>query len=528
MISIKIDIDKIAVSAYYEELVNKYTDYVVSTIIGDVDKLYKNIEYSSNRWYLNDFEYSLGAYKNILETQLNSEKIKNNEISAYDSFTYDVSELATNIKAINHHLSYRYDGRGTCKIEKKYFSNEKRDLKEDFRWLYHDYVIKYSDDLDTNITAYINLCKYFNKIPRITTLFKIGRNSNIDDYSKILIIFKTCLIDNKHLIEDEYEDEDIEDIYLYNISEFFNRNCSSIHYYRNSKNEKSLKISLDILNAYNNIHGEIDSFLNLFVSNYQTNELLLNTVYLSNIDIFENLVKDFPNEMKSINNEIYHRYVKSYSKYRIDVEIVNKIVAIYDAKTSTNKSILEKEFLKEIKSEYKDENNIKELNSIYKNFDKNKYDSLLTFDNYCMDNSLGLNMNLLAYKYLDKIVLSHSLLYKHNNQWRDYSSIDMDAHIRNNDRFDDIRKENPLIKNRNYNNGLNYYDERGYSYLLPDIENLFTEKIIPVTVYQLKKLLVDDANKDLINSEIDISNIDKLETSKTFLITNMLADKLKI
>lgn len=79
-----------------------------------------------------------------------------------------------------------------------------------------------------------------------------------------------------------------------------------------------------------------------------------------------------------------------------------------------------------------------------------------------------------------------------------------------------------------YRNGLGYWDERGYSYLLPDIENLLTEKNIPVTVYQLKKLLVDDTNKDLINSEIDISNIDKLETSKTFLITNMLADKLKI
>lgn len=537
MISIKIDIDKTAVSAYYEELVNRYTEYVVSTIIGDVDNLYKNLEHSSNRWCVYDFEHSLEACKNSLESSLNKEKIKNEEIHIYDSFTYDVSELSTNIKAINHHLSYRHDGLGTCKIEKKFFSDEKRDLKYDFEWLYHHYVIKYSDDLDTNITAYINLCKYFNTIPIINTLFRIGKNSNIDDYSKILIIFKTCLIDNKHLIEDEYENSNIEDVYLYNISEFLDRNYRYIHRYRNSRDEKAMKVSLDILNAYNNIHGEIDSLLNLFVSEYQTDELLLNIVYLSNIDsiyninIFEKFVKDFPKEIKTIHNEIYHRYISSNSRFRIKEETINKIVAIYDS-NKVDKSILEKEFFKEIntkyKNEYDGENLIKEIESIYENFDRVFYDSLLTFDNYRMDNTLGLNMNHLAYKYLDKIVLSHSLLYMHNNQWIDYSRIDMDVYIRNNDRFDEIRKENPLIKNTQYRNGLGYWGERGYSYLLPDIENLLTEKNIPVTVYQLKKLLVDDTNKDLINSEIDISNIDKLETSKTFLITNMLADKLKI
>ena len=60
----------------HKELVNKYTVDVVSTIIGDVDNLYKHLEHSSNRWYVYDFEHSLEISKTFLITNMLADKLK--------------------------------------------------------------------------------------------------------------------------------------------------------------------------------------------------------------------------------------------------------------------------------------------------------------------------------------------------------------------------------------------------------------------------------------------------------------------
>lgn len=255
------------------------------------------------------------------------------------------------------------------------------------------------------------------------------------------------------------------------------------------------------ISGYYYLYGEIDSFVLAYHKKYKCGVDVYQYIYELGItesayyiDIFTNLKKDFPRAMLYANIEYYdeHYYRMKKNYYPNTIFKYNTIEKIYKSKKKDN--TIPKNLDKDVKK----------FAEKFEVEDFEKFD-VYGYLKYCKD---ILSFEAIAYNYLSKDAF--------------FNLLD-DEYVISDKDFLKLRKTNPLIAK----NGGEFYNNDN-EYLIPNIDVMMSQEFIPITVYQINKIITNKKKKDLLLKELNISEINLEDISSTYMITESLGAKLGI
>lgn len=466
MIKVICNVDKNLVNEFYQELVEKYTKEIVDEFYKDCDSLYQRVYRLANNICPNNHISEIQYLKSDINKQLSIAKKEYDDKKLYDEYKYDLSELKHNIKAVYHFLCYKKP------LEFSNFERFSKPKSEDYFYYYCRGNLSAFEQVEDYNTAYLNLCEFFETVPNLEHLQILN-----DDYKK-------CFDAIKHL-------DGLKDLIIKNYAYRYSPNVDC---------DEGLKYKIS---GYYYLYGEIDSFVLAYHKKYKCGVDIYQYIYelgitdsVYYIDIFTNLKKDFPRAMLYANIEYYDEYY-----YRITKNV-------YPNYANFKYNTIEKIY----KSKKKD-------NTIPKNLDKNVKEFAEKFDVI----EFEINFDIYGYlKYCKDILSFEAIAYNYLSKDAFFNLLDKEYVISDKD-FLKLRKTNPLIAK----NGGEFYNNDN-EYLIPNIDVIMSQEFIPITVYQIKKIITNKKKKDLLLKELNISEINLEDISSTYMITESLGAKLGI